>query len=65
MNCCDAYGNCRQGRDCPARLTSYKKSFDHLGRPIEKAGNDFRISDLLMLAFWALCIVAILTAVIK
>jgi hypothetical protein len=19
MNCCDAYGNCRQGRDCPAR----------------------------------------------
>lgn len=19
MNCCDEYGNCRQGRDCPAR----------------------------------------------
>lgn len=19
MNCCDAYGNCRQGRDCPVR----------------------------------------------
>jgi hypothetical protein len=19
MNCCDDYGNCRQGRDCPAR----------------------------------------------
>ena len=19
MNCCDAYGNCNQGRDCPAR----------------------------------------------
>lgn len=21
MNCCDEYGNCRQGRDCPARAT--------------------------------------------
>lgn len=19
VNCCDEYGNCRQGRDCPAR----------------------------------------------
>lgn len=19
MNCCDSYGNCRQGRDCPIR----------------------------------------------
>ena len=19
MNCCDSYGNCRQGRDCPVR----------------------------------------------
>jgi hypothetical protein len=19
MNCCDEYGNCRQGRDCPVR----------------------------------------------
>ena len=22
MNCCDEYGNCRQGRDCPARQIS-------------------------------------------
>jgi hypothetical protein len=21
MNCCDDYGNCRQGRDCPVRQT--------------------------------------------
>jgi hypothetical protein len=20
MNCCDDYGNCRQGRDCPVRI---------------------------------------------
>lgn len=24
MNCCDEYGNCRQGRDCPARKLVYK-----------------------------------------
>ena len=23
MNCCDEYGNCRQGRDCPVRTTKY------------------------------------------
>ncbi len=22
MNCCDDYGNCRQGRDCPVRRKS-------------------------------------------
>jgi len=22
MNCCDAYGNCNQGRDCPVRTTA-------------------------------------------
>jgi len=23
MNCCDEYGNCRQGRDCPVRIASF------------------------------------------
>jgi hypothetical protein len=23
MNCCDDYGNCRQGRDCPIRTKPY------------------------------------------
>lgn len=22
MNCCDEYGNCTQGRDCPVRISS-------------------------------------------
>jgi hypothetical protein len=22
MNCCDEYGNCHQGRDCPVRQTT-------------------------------------------
>ena len=24
MNCCDEYGDCRQGRDCPARASVCK-----------------------------------------
>lgn len=24
MNCCDDYGNCRQGRDCPVRVARAK-----------------------------------------
>lgn len=27
MNCCDSYGNCTQGRDCPVRIErALKKS---------------------------------------
>jgi hypothetical protein len=25
MNCCDDYGNCRQGRDCPIRKSRVKR----------------------------------------
>lgn len=25
MNCCDEYGNCRQGRDCPMRIARFKE----------------------------------------
>ena len=28
MNCCDEYGNCNQGRDCPARATHSKPSLE-------------------------------------
>lgn len=27
MNCCDANGDCRQGRDCPARCPGTPKRF--------------------------------------
>jgi len=32
MNCCDDYGNCRQGRDCPVRVahTPQPLTFNHL-----------------------------------
>lgn len=29
MNCCDDYGNCRQGRDCPIRIRREWKSIDN------------------------------------
>lgn len=25
MNCCDDFGNCRQGRDCPVRIERLRK----------------------------------------
>jgi hypothetical protein len=25
VNCCDEYGNCRQGRDCPVRIANASK----------------------------------------
>ena len=24
MNCCDQFGNCNQGRDCPVRVAKYR-----------------------------------------
>jgi hypothetical protein len=27
MNCCDEYGNCRQGRDCPVRIACASQPF--------------------------------------
>lgn len=26
MNCCDEYGECTQGRDCPLRVAKYRPS---------------------------------------
>lgn len=34
MNCCDEYGNCRQGRDCP-----FMKGRDH-GSPLKPADGE-------------------------
>ena len=27
MNCCDEYGNCNQGRDCPVRVARIKQRY--------------------------------------
>lgn len=30
MNCCDEYGNCRQGRDCPVRIERLRQAKERL-----------------------------------
>ena len=37
MNCCDDYGNCRQGRDCPVRVERLRKIRDMQEDPIRSA----------------------------
>lgn len=57
MNCCDEYGNCRQGRDCPIRAERIER--------IRKLGEEHRNRDkifevlaplvltaLILLAIW-------------
>lgn len=31
-NCCDDYGNCRQGRDCPIRIERVRQAKEQLDR---------------------------------
>ena len=33
MNCCDDYGDCRQGRDCPARVAKVKQRYPKHPQP--------------------------------
>jgi hypothetical protein len=40
MNCCDANGNCNQGRDCPVRMTRKLKPYPHVPPEIEDEGSD-------------------------
>lgn len=32
MNCCDDFGNCRQGRDCPIRVERVRRAKEVLGK---------------------------------
>lgn len=37
MNCCDDYGNCNQGRNCPVRESRVTDKHDHLIIMLEAA----------------------------
>ena len=62
MSCCNF--DCRQGRDCPARLTTYKKEFDHLGNPIDQTP-PWTAPDLLIVLLSVLCIVGLFSGVFQ
>lgn len=55
MSCCNGYGDCRQGRDCPARVAKAK--------PVMKAANALPPSiwryQVRRLAYWMLAVVVV------
>ena len=44
MNCCDEYGHCRQGRDCPIRQENIAR--------VAKIGRKMHAKDSLPSAIW-------------
>ena len=46
MNCCDANGNCSQGRDCPVRKQRLKEINDAYANNFKDAQLDDPIDDL-------------------
>ncbi len=56
-NCCDEYGNCNQGRDCPVRVATY--------RPVMRAADPLPPSiwrdQLKRLGYWVLMAILGLT----
>jgi hypothetical protein len=61
MNCCDEYGDCRQGRDCPVRVAKVGRK-DHAPAPLPTS---FWRAYLKHLAKWMLiCIVVLFAAAI-
>jgi len=45
MNCCDEYGDCRQGRDCPARVAKVGKRM-HGKEPLNASAWRMYLKDL-------------------
>jgi hypothetical protein len=56
MNCCDEYGDCRQGRDCPVRVARVGRK-DHAPAPLPAS---FWRAYLKHLAKWMLIAIAVL-----
>jgi hypothetical protein len=56
-NCCDEYGNCNQGRDCPIRVATY--------RPVMRAADPLPPSiwrdQLKRLGYWVMMAILGLT----
>lgn len=50
MNCCNEYGDCRQGRNCPARVAKVKRRTPKDAQPL-RPGFTWR-RNLKRLALW-------------
>jgi hypothetical protein len=66
MNCCDEYGECRQGRDCPIRVAKVGKRMPG-PEPLRGAAWRHRLKDLasaMLLVLAALLVGAIVAGVL-
>jgi len=59
MNCCDEYGDCRQGRDCPARVAKVKRRVPKHPTPLRQEISRVYLRHL---AKWMLICIAVLLA---
>lgn len=58
MNCCNEYGECRQGRDCPARVAKVKRSVPR-HQPPARQGEYLR-RNMRHLAKWMLIAIGVM-----
>ncbi len=62
MNCCDEYGECRQGRDCPVRVAKVAKVKRRVPRHAEPLRQEISRVYLKHPAKWMLICIAVLFA---
>lgn len=58
MNCCNEYGDCRQGRDCPARVAKVKRRIPK--HPVPLRSGEYLRRNLRHLAKWMLLAIAVM-----
>lgn len=58
MNCCNEYGDCRQGRNCPARVAKVKRRIPKDAQPLRQNVTWHR--NVRHLAKWMLITIAVL-----
>lgn len=57
MNCCNDYGECKQGHGCPARTMAYNRHFDRLGNPVYRRASSARLHRIVQVLGALACVV--------
>jgi hypothetical protein len=68
MNCCDEYGDCRQGRDCPARVAKVGQRIPKHPKPLRAKHCRNHLKDLaraMLLVVGVMLISALTVGVIR